>query len=582
MVKQIASIKPSKRRTANRTPVSGRNGNGAKPTTEVPPAPPAALLSAEMLKLLRQMRVNPLPRLDPQMLGITLDQFDYGILRQAVLLWEAMAARDDTLIAVKPQLENDVASQDWGVFQVDGVDEKESARHKAALDYFYDHMSATDAYDRNERGGRDKFIEQMMRAESFKYAVHHFVWKPTGKMVPVKIKDSKGQDVALEAVPALTAEMEYVPLWFFENTTGRLRFLKDGGFSIEGEELNWDGEWMVTTGRCLMFPASICYTFKRLTFQDWTVFNERYAQNKVVGQTPAAKNSDQGKAMKSVVENFNSDQGIVIYESQTPDKSPVTLLGPSGTAAVETFMKFIERQDAKMSAMYRGNDLSMQSRGEYNERRIGASLQEKEGNSMLRGACRRIAGVCQEFIDRQVIKFCFGPDVEPLAYFGLPDLDLEDTEDIRASAEFLANHGIKVDGSDVAERLGIRLVGQDNDVLQPMIKTAAPDPNAPRDPSATPNASNDPDLEKFLGEHRGPFLVAMKNDLTPLRLAIEHVIATPNQDLQFANLRALRSQLPFIAKEMVRNPRSGAALVDLVSQALHQGIEMSRKEIRQR
>jgi phage gp29-like protein len=562
-------------KAANRLATANANGNGGSPVPQT-----EQLFSADTVKFLRQMRVNPLPMLNPGTLGITLDQFDAGMLRQAALLWEAMTRRDDTLITVKTQLENAVASKDWGVFPVQGADREEAARHKAALDYFYDHVRATDAFDRNERGGRDKLIEQMMRADSFFYAVHHFVWKPQpGRQLPVSIKDEKGNEKQLKPVPALTAELEYVPLWFFENTTGRLRFLPDGGFGIDGKELDWDGEWMCTAGRGLMFAASICYTFKRLTFQDWTIFNERYAQNKVVGQTPAAKNSEQGNAMHAVVANFNSDQGIVLYESSTPgDKPPITLLGPQGTATVEIFEKFIERQDRKMASMYRGSDLSMMSRGEQGEQPIGASLQGGEGEAMERGACRRIAGACQEGIDRAVIRFCFGEGVEPLAYFGLPDMDVEDTKDLRESAGFLADRGAKVVIADIAERLGVQLAigaGEEEDILQPAKIGIAPGEETLNGPERTSNVNrqsgSDRDLEKFLGDHRDAFLKALANDLQPLRAAIEHVVESPIEELQRQNILALRGQLPWILEQITRNPESASELATILAAAFRRG-----------
>src|SRR5213592_810914 len=96
--------------TPNRAP--SRNGASVAPALDAPPVPPAPpLFNADSLQMQRRMRVNPLPRLNPEMLGVTLDQFEYGYLREAVLLWEAMCKRDDTLVTVKPQLENEVASQ---------------------------------------------------------------------------------------------------------------------------------------------------------------------------------------------------------------------------------------------------------------------------------------------------------------------------------------------------------------------------------------------------------------------------------------------------------------------------------------
>ena len=433
------------------------------------------IFDAENIQLQRRMRFNPLRALDPENLSLALDQFEIGILRQAAMLWDAMCKRDDTLITVKPQLENSIASKSWGVFKKKGANEKEAARHAACLEYFYEHVRATDAFDRNERGGKERLIAQMMRADSFLYAVHHFVWKPQpGKMIEVE---------GAKAVPALTAELEYVPLWYFENTTGTLRFLPFGGFGMTGQEMDWENEWMVTAGRGLMFAASICYIFKRLTFQDWTIFNERYAQNKVVAMTNATKESDQGQALLQIVSEFNGDQGIAFFECGNMDKPPIQLLGPQGTASVDIFERFIDRQDRKLSSMFRGNDLSMMSRAGKGENPTGASLQGDEGDAMERGCCRMIAGALHEGIDRKVIRYCFGEGVEPLAYFGLLDMEVEDTRDLRESAGFLADRGAPVALASIADRLGVELSTESEEILQAAAKPSV------TDGLVTPNSS---------------------------------------------------------------------------------------------
>ena len=250
------------------------------------PEPAAPVFDPAAIELQRRMRFNPLRMLDPDRLSQALDQFDTGLLSPAALLWDAMCRRDDTLSFLKPQLEETIAAQPWGVHARAGADPREAARHKVALEWFYEHVQATDAYDRNRRGGRHLLLKQMMTSASFAYAVHHFVWQPRpGTLLPV---------AGAEPVPALSAELELVPLWYFENTTGTLRFLPQGGFSLPGQPLDWENEWMVTCGEGLMFAGSICYTFKRLTFQDWTIYNERYGQGKVVAQTPAREDTAQG------------------------------------------------------------------------------------------------------------------------------------------------------------------------------------------------------------------------------------------------------------------------------------------------
>ena len=401
------------------------------------------------------MRFNPLRMLNPERLAMALDQFDIGILQPAAQLWEAMIHRDDTLSFVVRQFENSISGKPWGVFKRKNANPVEAARHAAALEYFYANVRAANVFDRNERGDRHMLLKQMGSSFGCRYALHHFVWKPqNGKAIKVE---------GGAPVPALSAEMEFVPLRYFENTTGTLRFLPFGGFGAGGMEMDFENEWMCTTGPGVMFAASISYTFKRLAFQDWTIFNERYAQQKVVGQTPDSQDSPQGRAMAQMVSEFNGDQGIVLYNSQPGDKPPISLLGPKGTTSVDLFERFLDRQDRKMTVMFRGSDLRNMSR----EKDVtGVSAQSEETESMELAHCANIASACHSFIDRKVIRFCFGEGVEPLAYFGLPNLSNEDAKQLRDNAGFLADRGTLVDADTVAARLGITLTEYAADALK--------------------------------------------------------------------------------------------------------------------
>lgn len=534
------------------------NGHRTPNATGIPVPPETApVFDAEAIEMQRRTRFNPLRALDPQSLSIALDQFDSGTLHTAALLWDAMARRDDTLVTVKPQLEQSIAAKDWGVFKIEGAPEPEASRHAAALNYFYEHCRAVNAFDRNERGSRDKLIAQMMMADSYQYAVHHLVWRPSpGRAIPVE---------GAQPVPALTATFEYVPLWFFENTTGTLRFLRQGGFGAIGESIDFEeGEWMVTVGRGLMFAASICYTFKRLTFQDWTIFNERFAQAKPVGQTGASRESAQGRAMADIIANFNGDQGIVLYDTQPGAELPISLLGPgSAQGCAELFERFIDRQDRKMASMYRGNDLSMMSRAQKGGEIQGASLQEDEGDAMEKGACRMIAASCHENIDRHVIRYCFGEDVEPLAYFGLPDTAMEDARQLRESAGFLADRGAAVHLRDVADRLGVQLAAEGEEVLSagrtgPVMTTANGTERANRTNALLKNA--------LQSVGRG-----VARDLDPLRGRIAALLEMPDAEFP-AGLAALRADLPEIARRAIKDPAAAGAFEKALGAALLTGL----------
>ncbi len=429
----------------------------------VPPSAPA--FTASTVELARRMRFNPLRMVSPENLAAAHDHFDLGYLWQGALFWDAMVRRDDTLSFVVPQLQNAIAAKPWGVQKRKGADPVESARHAAALEYFYANVTAVDAFDKNIRGDRHLLLKQMGLAHAMRYAVHHFVWKPgKGKMIEVE---------GAAPVPALTAEMEYVPLWFFENTSGTLRLLKHGGYGGIGEDLDWNGEWMVTSGEGAMFAAAGCYIFKRLTFQDWTIYNERYGQQKVIGMTTARADSDAGRALTTIVQEFNGDMGIALHECQGTDKPPISLLGPEGTASVDVFERFLDRQDEKMTVMFRGGAQANVA-SKDNEHGITAQINETE--ALENAHCANIASACRTFIDRAVIRYCFGEDVEPLAYFGLPDMDDEDATQLRENAGFLADRGGRVDLPNIADRLGIPLLDEtadEADMLQAIGNAAA-------------------------------------------------------------------------------------------------------------
>lgn len=420
--------------------------------------------SASTVELARRMRFNPLRMVSPENLAAAHDHFDLGYLWQGALFWDAMIRRDDTLSFVVPQLQNAVAQKPWGVQKRKDADPVEASRHAAALEYFYANVTAVDAFDKNIRGDRHLLLKQMGLAHAMRYAVHHFVWKPgKGKMIDVE---------GAAPVPALTAEMEYVPLWFFENTSGTLRLLRHGGYGGIGEDCNWEGEWMVTSGEGMMFAAAGCYIFKRLTFQDWTIYNERYGQQKVIGMTTARADSDAGRALTTIVQDFNGDMGIALHECQSTDKPPISLLGPEGTASVDVFERFLDRQDEKMTVMFRGGGQA-NTASDANEQGISSQINECEALEMAH--CANIASACRTFIDRAVIRYCFGEDVEPLAWFGLPSMDNEDAQQLRDSAGFIADRGGRVDLGNVADRLGVPMLdetAEEEDVLQAATQAA--------------------------------------------------------------------------------------------------------------
>lgn len=398
--------------------------------------------STRTLRTLRQNKHNPLPFLTPSMLTRALQSFEHGYLREAALLWEKMAERDDMLMNVKPKREKDVSQLDMQVVAAEGsgaVGEK----HKEVLNNFWRSIRATNAYDRNERGGFRRLVKQMMTAVSFRYAAHHIIWTP-------------------RANGELRATFEFVPLWLFENTTGRLRYL-ESAHATTGTDLD-DSEWMVTTGDGLMIACSIGYLAKRAAFNDWLIFSEKFSVPGVLGRTSAKAGTPEAIAMEEATAAFGHDWTAVITGDDGTHAKPIEIVQAQGNPAGMPMPAVIERVDRRMASLYRGADLSsMSSTGGEG---TGASLQEKETDILRRDDAETIAETLEE-VSRMVIEWYFGNGVEPLARVELIVPVQEDANAVVTSASALADRGAKVSASALMDRLNLPKAADEADALRP-------------------------------------------------------------------------------------------------------------------
>lgn len=398
--------------------------------------------STGTLKSLRQNKHNPLPFLTPSLLTRALQSFEHGNLREAALLWEKMAERDDMLMSVKPKREKDVSQLDMQV--VAAADSgAEGEKHKKVLNDFWKSIRATNAYDRNERGGFRRLVKQMMTAVSFRYAAHHIIWTP-------------------KANGELRATFEFVPLWLFENTTGRLRYLESAS-AISGRDLD-DSEWMVTTGDGLMIACSIGYLAKRSAFNDWLIFSEKFSVPGVLGRTSAKAGTPEAIAMEEATAAFGHDWTAVITGDDGTHAKPIEIVQAQGNPSAMPMPAVIERVDRRMASLYRGADLSSMSSSAGEG--TGASLQEKETDILRRDDAETIAETLEE-VSRMVIEWYFGNGVEPLARVELIVPVQEDAAKVVESASALADRGAKVSGSALMDRLNLPKATDEADALKP-------------------------------------------------------------------------------------------------------------------
>lgn len=473
--------------------------------------------SAQSLKFLRQNKHNPLPYLKPDLLSRTLEAFEHGRIREAVLLWEKMAERDDMILNVKPKREKDVSQLDMQVV-ADSDSGQLGLDQQAVLSKFWKSVRAVNAYDRNERGGFRRLVKQMMTAVSYKYAAHHIIWQPR----------PNGE---------LHATFEFVPLWLFENTTGKLRYLKNMS-SLSGEDLD-DSQWMVTTGDGLMIACSIGYLAKRSAFNDWLVFSEKFSVPGVLGRTSAKAGTAEAEAMVEATQAFGHDWCAVITGDDGTHAEPIKIVQAQGNPSGMPMPAVIERVDRRIAALYRGADLSSMSSGPSGEG-AGASLQEKETDILRRDDAETIAETLAD-VSRMVLEWHFGNGVEVLARVELVVPVAEDSTSVVTAATSLADRGAKVSASALMDRLNLPAAKDAADALRPTSPGAA-QPAIPL-PLAEELENSTADTEQRVDEFRK----ALARGMQPIGEALFEAYQSGDLPAMHAALSKISKSFPALA-----------------------------------
>ena len=387
-----------------------------------------------------QSRFNPLASLTPQRLVAQLDAFNAGYLAEGARTWDAMLRRDDRLPALAQKRYSAVARYGFDVVPVDcdgdEAQEAEAKDHAEKIEYFLNNLTATNALDENQRGGFQLLVRQMATAIGMRYAVHEIVWQPGAE--------------------GLTATFRHVPLWFFENRTGRLRFLEQD-YGVEGVEMPED-EWLVTVGAGLMEASSVAWMYKRLPLRDWLAFSEKFGFPGVLGKTDAPKNSPEWRAMEDAVRSFANE-----FEAVCSRTDAIELIEAKAGGTNLPFEPLIERMDKALAIMWRGGDLGTASgQGADN---TGASLQGDESDLLEQDDAAWLGEVLQTSVIRQVIEYHFGAGTRPLAYVQIRTRDRKDTRlDLEMFRE-LSALGVPLAVDDVLERFGLSRPRPEQEVL---------------------------------------------------------------------------------------------------------------------
>lgn len=393
-------------------------------------------LSATRIESHIRSRFDPIRNLTPERLTRQLDDFNAGYLREAALTWDAIERRDDIVQTAAAKRKMSAGRNGWDVLTQD-----ESARaleHREALEFFWRNVRCVNALDENETGSFSLLARQMMDAVGKRYAVHEIVWDRV---------DSR----------RLRAEFRFVPLWFFENRTGRLRFLPSD-YALEGEPLE-RGRWVVTCGAGVMEPCSVAFLYKHLPLRDWLIYCERNGMPGVRGVTDAEPGSEEWNAARDAVEAFGAEFRALMTSGTTIE--PVDL----STTGTLPYPELVERMDRGISVLWRGADLATISR----ESGIGASLQKDEPDLLAEGDAAMLTDTLNEQVGRYVIRALFNE--EPLARIAVrPGRQTGISTDLqiyRTAHEM----GFTIDERDFRERFGMAELKSGLSVIPGMVSS---------------------------------------------------------------------------------------------------------------
>jgi phage gp29-like protein len=521
-----------------------------------------SIISPQRITRFIQSRFNPIRSLTPEWLAQMIDSFDAGYLREFALMADAIERRDDVLMSVAPKRKKAIGRHGYEIVTMEKSAQAEA--HAKTLKHFYDHITAINAIRENERGGFKLLSKQMADSIGKHYAVHEIVWKP--------------------AVDGLTAEFRFVPLWFFENRTGRLRYLPQEG-AAEGIELD-PNNWLVTVGDGLMLPCAIAYMFKHLPLKDWLVYCERFGMPIPIGTTSAPKDSAEWLAMLAFVEDIMA--GAAAVKNQGED---VTILETKSGGGELPHPPLIERMDRAMSAMWRGSDLSTMSRGGAGqERSTGASVQGEESAILELDDTQMISETLNIQVSRRVIMIEHGDDV-PLAYLKVLTERKQDVQSDILVDQFLLQSGFPITIQSVAERYGREVPDpkpRPEDLLKPVAVQDVNNPasrqtgvdNVTREISqaiangdvvALANALKKKAEGELVSKASEQLGKARKMDLAPVAARIGSILSLP-EDAQGEALRVLPHYLPSLLRQANREPKSAKPIADTLSAGFFNGV----------
>lgn len=521
------------------------------PGQPAPHMPTEEHVSAARVQQFLLSRYNPIRGLTPQRLANALEQFDIGYLRDASLIWSKIRDRDDQIASVAIKRELKPTDMPWEILAID--ESAEAQAQKEALEDFYNNITVTHCIEGNTKGGVQLLIQQMMLAVGDKYAVHEIVWKPEPDL--------------------LTAEFRYVPVWFFEARTGKLRFLPYE-LAITGIDLEQAG-WVVHTAKGLFQSSSIAYLFKQLALKTWVNYNEKFGMPFLHGKTNDAQGSDAWNSFRDALMGFSSDGAILTSLGAELEAINVS----AGTTI--PMESLLDRMDRAMGRIWNGGDLHSMSSSKGSSAGLGSNPQMEGQNDLAKSDAERITETLNFYVDRWVLKYKFGVD-KPLAKFILqPAKDQNVDQDLKVD-EFLV--GILPSGTlgvqDILERYQRSRADDGEETLDNPGQQALDTIEQNEQALGAPNAAPKPiaNIKQFNVTSTKVVADELAAVLAPLRARILDAQQIRDPEVRKLGLQKIVDDLPRYLKAHARSPELISTISDTLATALVGGATDAAKQ----
>lgn len=510
---------------------------------------PESKVGADRARQFKLTSFNPIKGLTPARLSTYLDAWKRGTLREIALVWQDIMERDDQVKTCHPKRTRNVTGLDYAVLPVD--DSAEAGLHKEALEAFYSNLTAVNALELNERGGVRLLFKHMMTAVGMRYACHEIVWEPGARN-------------------KLKAQFRFLPLQFFENMTGRLRFL-ESDFALLGTDLDeffGPGGWMVTTGEGIMHATCVAYMFKHMPLKAWVSYCEKFGVPGIHAKTSAAKGSAEWNALIDAVAGFGEDLALITNDGASIN--PIELKN-SGN---QPHPALVERMDRAISRLWMGGDLATMS---ASGSAVGSQPQSDDLEQLKRDDADMITDTLQEYVDKQVIAQTFGADVAPLAYFKLkPPARLDIERELKID-QSLIGWGVEIGVRDLRERYGRSEPDAADEIAHPPVAAASPF-GAGGPPRLNAQNESVSRQDTFRANALKELTQAQASALRPLVDRLNAILALPDAKIDGA-LEALKRDLPQINRVILKDAQTQLAFEKILGAAMAAGMADGRAAV---